>query len=38
MTDPRQTCHLLRLSGERRGEETAGYGRDECSPVHHSIT
>ena len=29
---------LLRLGGERRGEEAAGQRADERSPVHHSIT
>jgi hypothetical protein len=29
---------LLRLDGERRGEETEGDAGDEYSPVHHSIT
>jgi hypothetical protein len=29
---------LLRLGGERRGEETARQGADEGPPVHHSIT
>ena len=29
---------LLPPGGERRGEETASNGRDEGSPVHHSIT
>jgi len=30
--------HLLRLSGERRREEAASQGADECPPVHYSIT
>jgi hypothetical protein len=30
--------HWLRLGGERRGEETAGEGADECPPIHYSIT
>jgi hypothetical protein len=29
---------LLRLGGERRGEEAAGQGAEECSSIHHSIT
>ena len=29
---------LLRLGGERRGEEATSHGADERSPVHHSIT
>src|SRR5262249_7589680 len=29
---------LLRLSGERRGEEAAGHGTEECSTFHSSIT
>ena len=24
--------------GERRGEEAAGHGTEECSPFHYSIT
>jgi hypothetical protein len=29
---------LLRLGGERRGEEAASHGADECPPIHYSIT
>src|SRR5215470_9415608 len=29
---------LLRLGGERRGEEAAGYGTEECAALHYSIT
>jgi hypothetical protein len=29
---------LLRLSGERRGEEAASQAADERPPVHYSIT
>jgi hypothetical protein len=38
MTDPRQTCHLLPLAGERRGEEAERDAGDERPPVDHSIT
>jgi hypothetical protein len=38
MADPRQTCHLLRLGSERRGQEAAGQRRDEHPPVDHSMT
>src|SRR4029453_6787111 len=37
----RQSIHLrrlLRLGGQRRGEEASSYGADEESPIHHSIT
>jgi hypothetical protein len=34
-TYPRHLSHLLRLGGERRGEETAGYGANESSSVHY---
>jgi hypothetical protein len=33
-----ESVHTLRLGGERRGEEAAGQGADERSPVYHSIT
>jgi len=29
---------LLRLDGERRGEEATSHGPEEGAPVHHSIT
>jgi hypothetical protein len=29
---------LLRLGGERRGEEAASDAVNECPPVNHSIT
>jgi hypothetical protein len=29
---------LLRLDGERRGEEATGEGAEERSPLHYSIT
>jgi len=29
---------LLRLDGERRGEEAAGHGTEESSTLHYSIT
>jgi hypothetical protein len=29
---------MLRLDGERRGEEAASQAADERPPVHHSIT
>jgi hypothetical protein len=29
---------LLRLGGERRGEEDTGQGGEERTSVHHSIT
>ena len=35
---PRNFGRLLRLDGERRGEEAASQEPDECSAVHHSIT
>jgi hypothetical protein len=28
----------LRLGGERRSEEAASHAREECAPVHYSIT
>jgi hypothetical protein len=34
----RDPVRLLRLGGERRGEEAAGDAHDERSPVHYSIT
>jgi len=33
-----QAPDLLRLGGERRGEETTCKSADEGPPVHHSIT
>src|SRR5712692_8939782 len=38
MADPTQTCHLLPLGGERRGEEAASDHANERSSVHYSIT
>ena len=38
VTDPVHLPSLLRLSGERRGEEAARHAGDEGPPVHHSIT
>jgi hypothetical protein len=32
--DARDLAHRLRLYGERRGEETAGYRAEERAPVH----
>jgi hypothetical protein len=37
-TDPVCLPYLLRLGGERRGEETARQGADERPPIHYSIT
>jgi hypothetical protein len=37
-TYPRHLPRLLRLGGERRGEEAARQGPEERPPVHHSIT
>ena len=37
-TYPRRLSHLLRLGGERRGEEAASHGAEERTSVHHSIT
>src|SRR5712664_3560904 len=34
MPNPPHLPRLLRLSGERRGEETAGQGAEERAPVH----
>src|SRR5262249_38596168 len=36
--DPRYLRRLLRLRGERRGEETASKGPEERTPVDHWIT
>jgi hypothetical protein len=33
-----QAPDLLRLDGERRGEEAASQGAEERPPVYHSIT
>jgi hypothetical protein len=38
MPNPPGSCGSTRLGGERRGEEAAGKGADECPPIHHSIT
>ncbi len=35
-TDPPHFARLLRLSGERRGEEATGQGPEECPSVHKS--
>ena len=37
-TDAVHLPRLLRLGGERRGEEAGQSGSEECPPVHHSIT
>jgi hypothetical protein len=38
-TYPRQLSRLLRVGGERRGEETHGEDSDECAtPDHHAAT
>jgi hypothetical protein len=36
--DPIDSLRLLRPDGERRGEEAACHGADECPPIHYSIT
>jgi hypothetical protein len=36
--DPARFPRLLRLGGERRGEETARQGADKGPSVYHSIT
>ena len=38
IANPRNPSRLLRPGGERRGEEAAGHGTEECSPLHYSIT
>src|SRR5262249_33383989 len=38
VSDTRNLPGLLRLSSERRGEEAAGHGTEECSAFHYSIT
>jgi hypothetical protein len=37
-SNPRNLRQLLRLGGDRRGEEAACQAADERPPVHHSIT
>jgi hypothetical protein len=37
-TDPPDLPRLLRLDGERCGEEAASQGTDEGASVHHSMT
>jgi hypothetical protein len=37
-SNPVDLSRLLPLGRERRGEETAGHGSEECSTVHYSIT
>jgi hypothetical protein len=36
--DPVNLPRLLRFGTERRGEEAASQGADECPPIHYSIT
>ncbi len=36
-TDPRERPPLLRLGGERRGEEPTSQGAEECPPCSHWI-
>ena len=38
VADSSDLGRLLRLGGERRGEEAASQSRQERAPVHHSIT
>src|SRR5262249_61409678 len=38
VSDTRNLPGLLRLTRERRREEAAGHGTEECSAVHYSIT
>ena len=37
-TYPRHLSRLLRVGGERRGEEATRQAADERPPIHHSIT